>query len=212
MKLYLSSFGLGNRPEQLVNLTGAGKNAVVIMNALDHDKEARQRWLPNEIEALNKLGYITEELDLRKYFKQPFELQKYLSSKDLVWVNGGNTFVLRSAMRQSGFDEIITKRLKEDSIVYSGFSAGCVVLHKDLHGLEITDDPTLIPEGYESEIIWEGLGLINFNIAVHYQSDHPESELTEKEIVYYQTNNIPYKTLKDGQIIVINGEQIQILD
>jgi len=101
--------------------------------------------------------------------------------------------------------------LSRGKIVYGGFSAGAVILSKDLHGLDITDDPNDVPEGYEKEIIWEGLVFIDFSVAVHYQSNHSESELTDKEIDYYKANNIAYKTLRDGEVIVINGNQTEIL-
>ncbi len=212
MKLYLSSFDLGDHPEKLVELTGSGKRAVVIINALDNVSNSREKWLPDQIQKLNNLGYITEELDLRNYFGKPEELTKVLATKELVWVTGGNTFLLRRAMKYSGFDNAIINLINNDKIVYGGFSAGVVILYKDLHGLDITDDPNDITEGYDKEIIWDGLGLIDFAVAVHYQSNHSESELTQKEIIYYKEHHIPYKTLQDGEVIVINNDNIQLFN
>jgi dipeptidase E len=202
MKLYLSSFGLGNDPQQLVALVDEGKKAVVILNALDHKEEARARFLASQTQALTELGFTVEELDLRHYFDRKEELQKVLSTKDVVWINGGNTFILRRAMRQSGFDAVITDLVKKEAIVYGGFSAAVCILAPTLHGLEITDDPNVVPEGYDKEIIWDGLGIIDYSVAVHYQSDHPESHLTDKEIAFYEVNNMPYKKLRDGEVIV----------
>src|SRR3989344_882968 len=45
MRLYLSSFKIGNHPEKLVELTGSSKNAVVILNALDYKPESRTKFL-----------------------------------------------------------------------------------------------------------------------------------------------------------------------
>lgn len=208
MKLYLSSFDLGNQSEQLVNLVGKGKKVVIIFNALDHREEARNKWLGNQTKALEDLGFIVEELDLRKYFKKEKKLQSFLNKKDLVWVNGGNTFILRRAMKYSGFDNLIKDLIKNDNIVYGGFSAGVVILSKDLHGLDITDNPNEIPVGYDKRIIWKGLDIIDFSIAVHYKSNHHESHLTDREVEYYKKNNIPYKTLSDGEVIIINNKKI----
>ncbi len=212
MKLYLSSFDIGNQPEQLIALVGFGKSAVIVFNALDHRPESREKWLSSQTKALKELGFVVEELDLRKYFDKQEELKRLLKEKDLVWVNGGNTFVLRRAMRQSGFDNIIKKLIRTDAITYGGFSAGVVILSKDLHGLDITDNPNVVPVGYDKEIIWDGLDIIDFSVAVHYQSDHPESHLTDKEIEYYKTNNIPYKTLRDGEAIIIRDHKLAKLD
>jgi len=212
MKLYLSSFDIGNQPEKLAVFAEGRKQAVVILNALDHRQEARDKWLLSQTKALEGLGFVVEELDLRKYFGKQEELKSFLDTKDLVWVNGGNTFILRRAMKQSGFDNIIKQLIKTDSIVYGGFSAGVVVLSKDLHGLDITDNPNNVPSGYNKEIIWDGLDVIDFSVAVHYQSNHPESHLTDKEIEYYKANNMPYRTLRDGEVFFVRDAKVTKLE
>lgn len=190
---------------------GPGKNAVVILNALDYKPDSRTKFLGSETEMLKGLDFEVQELDLRQYFGEEKALEEFLKQKDLVWVNGGNTFLLRRAMKQSGFDNVIKNLLAEDKIVYAGFSAACAVLHKDLHGIEFSDDPNVIVDGYNKGIIWDGLGLLDFNIAVHYDSDHPESKAANEEIEYYKKNNIPYKPLRDGEVIIINGDKVEIV-
>ena len=37
----------------------------------------------------------------------------------------------------------------------------------------------------------------------HYDSDHPESEDIAKEVEYCKNNNVPYKTLRDGEVIIL---------
>jgi len=202
---------MGNQSEKLVELVEGGKNVVIVLNSRDHKGEKRNEYLADETKAFNELGFNVEELDLRKFFGKEKELEEFLRKKDLVWVDGGNTFLLRRAMKKSGFDNVIKKLLKEDSITYGGFSAGVVVLQQSLHSLDMVDNPNNISEGYESEIVWEGLGLLDFNVAVHYRSDHPESALVEKEVEYCKNNNIPYKTLSDGEVIIINGDDLKIL-
>ncbi|MDO8570008.1 MAG: hypothetical protein Q7R97_00290, partial [Candidatus Daviesbacteria bacterium] len=68
------------------------------------------------------------------------------------------------------------------------------------------DDSDMVPEGYKQGFDWDGLGLIDYNVAVHYQSDHPESDDVEKEIAYYKEHMILYKVLRDGEVIIIDGE------
>jgi len=48
---------------------------------------------------------------------------RYTRARSLIWINGGNAFPLRRAMRQSGFDEVAWALLASDEIVYVGFSA-----------------------------------------------------------------------------------------
>jgi hypothetical protein len=42
------------------------------------------------------------------------------------------------------------------------------------------------PSGYEASIVWQGLGLIPFVLAVHFKSDHPESKSADREIAFYE--------------------------
>ncbi len=213
MRLYLSSYKFGNFTDELVKLVGNNKKVAIIGNSRDwsEDRERAAKGLQEQIKTLELLGFSAEELDLRKYFSKREELKKYLFQFGLVWVLGGNTFVLKRAYEQSGFNLIIKEMLVKDEIVYGGYSAGVVILSPSMKGLEIVDDPNIVPEGYAPEFSWDGLGLVNYSIAVHYRSDHPESALVEKEVEYLEKNKIPYKTLKDGEVIVINGFEEHLL-
>lgn len=209
MKLYLSSYKFGNYTEELVKLSLGNKRVGVIMNAVDwsDDKVRVTNSLNEQIDILKSLGFDPEQIDLRNYFGKSEELKSHLSNFGMVWVYGGNTFVLKRAYEQSGFGEIIKGMILKDEIVYAGFSAGVVILSKSMKGLEIVDDPFIIPEGYKSDFSWDGLGILDYHVAVHYKSDHSESADIDKEIEYCEKNNISYKTLSDGEVIVVNGEE-----
>jgi dipeptidase E len=210
MRLYLSSFRIGNYPQRLIGLMGDNKKACVIANAVDH-KDGRQERLQKEIDDLNKLGFQAEELDLREYFGKEKDLENKLSKYGIVWVRGGNCFVLKRAFEQSGFDVVIKNFLKEDKIVYGGYSAGVCIVSPNLHGTEIVDDPNVVPLGYESNFNWDGLHLIDYVVSVHYKSDHPESADVDKEVEYFIENKINYKTLRDGEVIVVDSDKEEIL-
>ena len=211
MRLYLSSMDLGSRPDELVTLARGAKRTAVIVNALDNMAEGRASWLKAQTEKLVALGFDVTELDLRHYFGKSDELGKRLIDIDMVWINGGNTFILRRAMRQSGFDELITAGVRRDAIVFAGFSAGAVICAPSLKGLEMVDDPHDAPYGYAPETIWDGLGLLPFAIAVHFKSDHAESEAVDGEIAFYDKHAIPYRTLRDGEALIIDGETERVV-
>ena len=206
MRLYLSSFDVGARPDELVALVHGEKRAAIIVNALDKREEGRAEWLATQTNKLTNLGFVVTELDLRQFFGRSDDLKGVLTEIDMVWINGGNTFILRRAMRQSGFDELINAALQRDDIVFAGFSAAAVITAPSLRGLEIVDDPTDVPVGYDPLTIWEGLGLVPFSIAVHFKSDHSESEGAEEEIAFYKRNAIPYRTLRDGEALIVDGD------
>lgn len=207
MKLYLSSFRLGNQPKELLRLLAGKRRTVVIMNAVDFGDDAgRARKIKDEMERLRSLGLDLHELDLRDYFDNPDALKAELQNYDCVWVRGGNVFILRRAFRQSGADKILPELIQNESIVYAGYSAGVCILMPHLHGIELVDDPHLLSDGYNPGIIWDCLNLLPYCVAPHYKSDHPESADIEKMVDYYIEQHIPFVALKDGQAIVIDGE------
>lgn len=212
MKLYLSSYQFGNSSESLASLALPNKRIAVILNAADVYGDARRPETLKKNEAeLIKLGFLPEDLDLRTYFGSPNELVKKLADFGAVWVIGGNAFVLRKAMAYSGFDREVKRRIIKGDLVYAGFSAGAVAVGPSLRGLEAVDDPTIVPEGYGNETLFDGLGLVNYAIAPHYKSDHPESKDIEKVVTYFRTNRIPHIGLRDGQAIVVNGPVVEIV-
>jgi dipeptidase E len=211
VRLYLSSLGLGDRPEQLLTLAGSAGRAAIVLNALDNLPHERAGWLKDQTEKLAGLGFSVVELDLRNYFGAFGELARFLGGLDLVWINGGNAFILRRAMKQSGFDKLVRAALVRDALVYAGFSAAAVVAYESLKGLELVDDPHDVPFGYDADVVWEGLGLIPFALAVHFKSDDSQSALIDRAIAYYEANGIPYRTLRDGEALVVHGDREQIV-
>jgi dipeptidase E len=204
MRLYLSSYRLGNKPETFSSMVRGNKRAALILNARDYfSKEDRENGRIEQTAELKKLGITAVEIDLRKFFGKQNELLKELEQFDAVWIPGGNSFLLRYVMYKSGFDEVIKYLLLEDKLVYAGYSAGIVALCETLHGIEIVDDIKYVKEIYRDEPIWKGIGILPYSIAPHYKSNHPESELIDKVVEYFIKEKIPYKTLKDGDAIVI---------
>ncbi|MFD2613168.1 Type 1 glutamine amidotransferase-like domain-containing protein [Paenibacillus gansuensis] len=207
MKYYLSSFKIGNEEVALKRLTENGnKKVAFINNALDFatDLERRKQSDAIDVSDLERLGFHIEILDLREYFYKSIELEKKLEGYDVIWTRGGNTFVLAQAMKLSGFDEIIKQYHRiGKQIVYGGYSAGICILGPTLKGLQLVDDPKQKPYGEQHSTIWDGLNILDYSIAPHYRSDHPESEDIEKVVDYLIENKILFKTLKDGEVIVI---------
>jgi dipeptidase E len=213
MRLYLSSYKFGNKSEYFFDLIKDKNSKIAIIansadlySAIDVEDRVNQ-----DISFFDENSYTAEQLDLREYFGKEDELEEAMQEYGAVWVRGANVFVLRRAFEYSGFDNIIKKRLNEDSIVYGGYSAGACVMGDTLHGLELCDDAYTVPFGYEEEVIWEGLGILPYAIVPHYDSDHPESGFIDEVVTYLYENDIPHEKLRDGEAIVMNGNVEEIL-
>ncbi len=212
MRLYLSSFRLGNRPDELLRLLGDRRRTGVIANAIDAlAGDERKESIAQEMERLRSIGLEPAEIDLRDYFARTEALRATLLKFDLIWVRGGNTFVLRRAFRQTGADVLIKELLLQDAFVYGGYSAGIDILTPSLHGVEFVDDPNTVPDGYDPEIVWDCLGILPYAVAPHYRSNHPESAATEESVQYLIDHHILFKALRDGEAIVRDGDAERIV-
>ena len=213
MRLYLSSQYWGNEPQRLFDLVGSNTKKVgIITNSGDlFPEEGTLERVSSNVAFLNEHGYSAERLDLRDYFGRQEDLEAKLKEFGLVWAVGGNTFLLRRAMKQSGFDEIIANMLKKDEIVYGGFSAGACVAGSTLEGLDIVDDANSVVEGYSPEIIWEGMSLVSKAIVPHYRSDHPESRGMDEVVKSHKASGVDYLTLSDGEVMIVDGSDTKVL-
>jgi len=208
MKFYLSSYKIGNKEfvEKLKELVSLNKKVAYIPNALDFSRnlKERQESEKDDIAQLKNIGFVPKRIDLKNYFGQKDKLETEIRNFGFIWVRGGNVFVLNQAMRLSGFDKILKKLIKEKSkIVYGGYSAGVCVLGKTLKYLDLVDDAKVFPYPQIKRNSWRGLGIIDFTIIPHYQSNHPETKMVEKVVEEYKKSNLPFKTLKDGQVLIL---------
>lgn len=208
MKFYLSSYGLGNKTNKLKKMISkSNKKIAFVPNALDFsfDLERRKKSCDEQLEVLKKLGFEPKEIDLRKYFGKKTELEKEIKKYGAVFVRGGNVFVLRQAMKKSGFDNILTKLFNsKKDFLYAGYSAGVCILAPSINELKLVDDINQKPYGKKQKVILNGLGFLNYLIVPHYKSNHNESEQINKVVDYCIENKILFKTLKDGEVIVID--------
>jgi dipeptidase E len=152
------------------------------------------------------LGFEAEPLDLKAYFNQKGLLRSKLAMLDGVWISGGNTFVLRQAMRLSGFDELFAELYNRKGFLYAGYSAVICILCDSLKYIQITDVPEDFPYEGIDEVIWEGLGVFDYGLLPHYDSDHFESEAIGHDIQACIDNKWLFRALRDGEVIIIDEE------
>jgi dipeptidase E len=212
--LYLSSYRIGDHPEHLVALAGGdGRRRVVIANAMDDaPSDVRRASVEWELAALADLGLGAAELDLRDYFSHPQRLRQELAGVGLAWLRGGNTFMLRYALDRSGADTVFGALLAADALVYAGYSAGGCVLSPSLRGLELVDDADAVTRAYGSPPPWDGLAVLGEAFVPHYRSPgHPETAAIERVVTRYRAEGIAFRTLHDGQALLVNGPDIKIV-
>lgn len=207
MKLFLSSEGVP-RPDLLRGLLGVGDErarVALINNAQDPYPEEKSRERGKALaDIFNTFGFEPVDIDLREYDGKRDELATKLRTCKLIWCSGGNSFWLRYVMKTSGFDQII-KQLLSEGIIYGGWSAGVVLVGPSLHPIELMDEPEKAPE-----IIYEGLGLVDYFIWPHWNTEkyvHLQAEAEER------MEELPYesKRLKDGEILIVEDGSTRLI-
>ena len=213
MRLYLSSFRVGDHPDRLLTLRRTERPVAVVANAIDGaDAERRAEGLELELDALRSLSLAPEEIDLRDHAGDPAGLRDRLRAFEIVWVRGGNVWVLRHALAASGADRILVELLAADSLVYAGYSAGPCVLAPSLRGLEHCDPVDELERLTGAEPIWDGLGVLDRAFVPHLDSPgHPETELLGEVAARYRAAGTPYVGLRDGQVLVVDGDHRELL-
>lgn len=208
MKLYLSSYRIPNSSElfELLDKKPNDVKVAVIPNAKDYYsdyvKNLKNADLLTYLEALGLTN--CETVDLNEYTSlRKSALQEKLHEFDLIWVNGGNTFCLRYAMRKSGFDQII-REVVDAGVVYGGESAGAIVAGNTIKGAELADEPT-----FAKEQIYEGLRLANAYIIPH--TDSPEWADTMAQIQSDYDGLDQVIALKDSQAYLVNDDDKRVV-
>jgi dipeptidase E len=199
VRLFLASSSPATPAPELVDLVGAGARVAVVANAQDGaGGGARRRVLDEEHRLLDRLGFSSFELDLRRHFRRRGRLAGALAQADLLWVTGGNVFILRDALGRSGLDRLLAPRLAEDSLAYAGFSAGACVCGPSLRGLELADE---LPRRRKPR--WDGLGLVTFSVVPHYRSGTDVAREIEAVVGFLRARGMSYRALRDGEALVI---------
>lgn len=200
--IYLSSYRMGQNAD-VIRASRANARVGIIFNALDQLGESRLQNWDREAADLKRLGYVSEELNLRQYFSGREGLVDRLAELDLVWVVGGNAFVLARAMTSCEFATALKPAL-DRGLIYAGYSAGACVAGPDLQGIDLIDDPSPVPEGYDGDIGPETLGLVTFRIVPHWQSDHPESAAAQRAVEYLERRPLTCRTMRDGEALILD--------
>lgn len=203
MRLYLSSYQLGEHGARLRDMVRGRRRGLVISNALDgYADDRRAADTCRQIAMLSEVGLDAEALDLREHDSST--LAEAVGEPDFLWVRGGNVFTLRMALARSGMDALILDALREDRFVYAGFSAGPCVLAPSLAGLELCD-PVEQCLAVHGEVRYDGLGVLDRPVVPHLDSPgHPETTLLGEVARRYAQDGIAHWRLRDGQVLTVD--------
>lgn len=210
MRLFLASQDFGNHADRLSAMVGENRKALVVTNARDY-KEDKGLDVQRELFAQNNFDF--RELDLRQYFGKSEELRSFIDAYQpgVIVLLGGNTFLLRRALYQSGLGEILKRDVAADQYVFAGHSAGSIVAGPSLEGFERMDKEKLVLPRYQEEVIWSGLGLTDTRVIPHADSPKYEAVVIRLRQTLFDEKEWKYVTLNDSDVFVIDGDKEEVL-
>lgn len=202
-KLLLTSAGIVPeiRKSFLVLLTkNPAENKVAFITTAAYGESNHPTWMEKDRKSLQDCGITEiEDLDLKEKTRE--ELEKILADKDIIYVNGGNTFYLLYWVRKSGFDSALAGWLRKGGL-YAGVSAGSYIAcptieqatwkHQDRNRIKIAD--------------FTALNLVPFLITAHFEEKY-------RSILNQAAKRTPYPivALADTQAVLIKGKSIAII-
>ncbi|MCX6719863.1 MAG: Type 1 glutamine amidotransferase-like domain-containing protein [Candidatus Staskawiczbacteria bacterium] len=149
----------------------------------------------------DEMGFNVEEVDIDG--KTESQVMKLLELKDIIFVEGGNTFYLLKSMRECNFEKIIRKLLKQGK-VYIGESAGSIVAGKTIQTAEWYGDENKV--GLKN---LKGLNLVPFDIVCHYTSENVE--IIKQKIKNPKKRAKKLRIITDQQAILVQGNEVDLI-
>ena len=138
-----------------------GRRVIFITNAADNHKGDKW-WIKFDKDAFIKIGCNLVEVDMRQITKKDFKSE--LEKSDIIHFCGGSVLHLISVIKKRNFSKLIINAVRKDKIIYSGTSAGSMIVAKDLslNAFE-PDEKQYLKETKD----YSGLGLVNFMVMPH---------------------------------------------
>ncbi len=176
------------------------RKAAIVVTA-DRDAKKQHPHLPRISSFFKQEGFQVDILDLDDDSEQ--DLRPY----DLIEFVGGNPFYLLKQMKQLPLREILHQLAIADNALLIGWSAGALVMQRNLH-LVAQLTPDMNDVGLSD---LEGFGLTEVDIMPHYSSFLNRYDNLEEVCRNYEiTNQCEVIRLNDKEGILI-GDTIKMI-
>lgn len=199
MKLLLTSDGLGtdNLKNFFISILSKEPrecSLLLVYYKVDKELEVYVEYTKEEIRSTG-ITKIT-----------PFDLheEKFLDHNkkfDIIWVCGGNTFLILDRMKKIGIFDFIKRQVFESNSLYVGVSAGSIIAGPNIEVSGPWDDNSINLQDTS------GMKIVDFATIPHYQikdhtiveriknkANYKIIEITDEEAIFINENN--YKIIK----------------
>jgi dipeptidase E len=201
--ILLTSNGMQVKDEIIKLLQKPSYDIMVAFITTAAKPEGDVSFVKTDWEIMKDTGFNIQEVDIEG--KTESQLFKILKLKDIIFVEGGNTFYLLKAMRACNFEKIMRKLLKNGK-VYIGASAGSIVAGR-------TIETASWGQAKDANIVnlknLRGLNFVPFNVFVHYKPE--DAEIIKQKIKNPKKRKKKLRILTDDQALLAQANQIILL-
>ncbi|MBB1032524.1 type 1 glutamine amidotransferase-like domain-containing protein [Dietzia sp. SLG310A2-38A2] len=201
MNLLLLSLGVGAVPDFIAEHVARPAPAVRIGYLNDAASPyAGAEFVAAERAQLSDLGYVLTDITAAD-FDDTGAFADVLDRVDVLYVAGGNTFVLLAALRRHGADAILVERVRA-GLPYIGSSAGSVITGPSIEPVSLMDDPSAAPELSDHG----GLRLVETVVIPHADGALPPypPELIARLVEIYGST-YPLTLVNDDQALLVEN-------
>ncbi|NMM92429.1 peptidase S51 dipeptidase E [Rhodococcus sp. SRB_17] len=201
MHLLLLSLGIGAVPD-FVSANVKRPTGEVLVGYLNDAARpyAGEAFVAAEREQLTNLGYTLTDITAGDY-DQVDEFVAALDDLDVLYVAGGNTFVLLAALRRHGADAVVVEKVRA-GLPYIGSSAGSVITGPSIEPVSFMDNLADAPDLADRS----GLRLIDTVVIPHADGALPPypPELIAQIKESYEAD-YPLSFVNDDQAILVEN-------
>ncbi len=184
------------------------ESKLVFINTPAEIEEGDKQWLADDKQSLVDAGFSVSDYSITG--KNSGQIKTDLSSFDLIYVSGGNTFYMLQQSLETGFFDVVRDLVINKNKIYIGTSAGSIIAGPKLPeylldlGEENVDEKLIEGEGY---------GFVNFIVLPHWGSDaFKDLYLKSRLSKIYQKDQHPLLILTDQQYVKVVDDQIEIFN
>jgi dipeptidase E len=159
-----------------------------------------ERWIEyseRSFRGLARLETVNAELMTRK------EIEDILRRAALVYVPGGNTFLLNHRLHVSGVMPYLRKKVQA-GLPFVGFSAGMILCGPNIL---TSKDLNTVPTSH-----FDGLNLVPFNFLAHYADDGYGQSVHDDWLGdYHFFHDNPVVMLSNGAYVQVDGRKTTLV-
>jgi len=199
MKLLLTSAGSRVKDELLKFIPQPYNQTKIAYITTAAKVEPDAFYLNAENKFLKGTGCQVEEMDFVDCDKE--DCRKLLEDKNLIYIQGGNTFYLLKILKESGAFDVIKEKV-ESGVPYVGVSAGSYVACPTIE-MATWSHQDKNHRGLED---FTAFGFVPFLMSVHYKDKY--KEILKEEM---KKTDLEVKILKDGQALLVEGKDVELV-